>query len=451
MSSVPTTLRAVRERAITSNAVYATLAYTGLSLAGALLLWLSAMQSGARGRPLDFLDSLFLATSAVSTTGLVTVDPGTTFNFAGELVILLLIQIGGLGYMTFASFAFITIRDRLSPSHSELTRAGFGLNDEYSVVRFVRVVVVSALLIECVGAVLLAIAFTNAGAENPIWSGIFHSVSAFCTAGFSLYATSLEGFRGDIPVLMTVAVLSYLGAMGFVVIAEVLDWLTRPRSRISPTTHLIIWVTVGMGLGGTLFLFFFEPSIAALPGDDRVLNAFFQAMSASTTVGFNSMPVGSIAPATVLVLYLLMFVGASPSGTGGGLKSTTAALLVATVIAAITDRRDVTTAGVRVPERRVRQATATLIVGLLIVFLAVTLLDLTGRYPFEAALFEVFSALGTVGLSMGITSQLNDVGKLIIITVMLVGRIGMLLFFIAFAHRLARDTELPNRERDVIL
>lgn len=449
--SKPYELAIVRERATARNAIYASLAYAGLSLIGALFLWLPISASDVLAKPVTFLDAWFISMSAVSTTGLVTVDPGTTFSFAGELAILALIQIGGLGYMTLASFAFLTIRDRLSVQQTELARAGFGLNSEYSMGRFLRVVVVSALTVEAIGAFGLSVLFRNAGVEDPIWNGIFHSISAFCTAGFSLFPTSLEAFKGDAPILMTVSILCYVGAIGFVVIAEIVDVLTQPRRTLSPTTRLILAVTFGMAVFGTLFLLIFEPQITMLPREQQLTNAFFQAMTASTTVGFNSVPIGAIAPATVMILYLLMFVGASPSGTGGGLKSTTAALLMATVIAALTGRSEVRTAGVSIPEKRVRQATATLIVGLLVVFAAVTLLDLTGSYPFDQALFEVFSALGTVGLSMGVSGLLNDVGKIIIISVMFIGRVGILLFFIAFAMNIGRDIERPVRERDVII
>jgi trk system potassium uptake protein len=441
----------LRQQAHRVNAIGASLVYAMLSVAGALLLVTPFARDAARTEPVGFVDALFIATSAVSTTGLVTLDPGTTFSFAGELVILLLIQIGGIGFMTFMSFAFLTIRDRLSPMQSELTRAGFGLNPEYSVTRFLRVAIIATLLIEAVGALALSLQFAQAGVSQPVWNGIFHSVSAFCTAGFSLFANSMESFQGNSAILLTVAAMSYLGAMGFIVIAEVVDSISQPNRKISPTTRLILGVTLGLGAFGTLFFLIFEPAITALPKEQQLQNAFFQAMTASTTVGFNSVPIGALAPASIMILYLLMLVGASPSGTGGGLKSTTAALLVATVVASLRGRPYVTSAGVRVPDGRVQQAAATLIVALAIIFVAVVLLDMTGPYPFDRALFEVISALGTVGLSMGLTGELNETGKLIVTAVMYVGRVGVLLFFVAFARRLIAETKQPPRERDIII
>lgn len=432
-------------------AIVAALAYAALSVIGALLLMSPAARDAMRSEPVGFVDALFIATSAVSTTGLATLDPGTTFSFAGELIILALLQIGGVGYMTFMSFAFLMLRDGLGPLQTELTRSGFGINQDYPVPRFVRNVVIATLAIEAVGAALLTIAFVNAGVANPVWNGVFHAVSAFCTAGFSLFPTSLEGFKDNPHVLYVVAALSYLGAMGFIVIVEVLDRIFRPRTSLSPTTQLIISVTIGLGFAGTAFLLIFDPVIAALPVGIQLHNAFFQAMTASTTVGFNTVPIGVLAPASIMALYLLMFVGASPSGTGGGLKSTTVAVLVATVIASVTGRSVVTTAGVRVPNARIQQAASTLLIGLGVIFLAVVALDLTGEYKFDKALFEVISALGTVGLSMGLTGELNTAGKLIITAVMYIGRVGILVFFVAFALRFAAQSAKPPPERDVVL
>lgn len=445
---LPARLRAAATR---NPASAAALAYATISVIGALLLQTAWASDAARGKPVGFIDAMFLATSAISTTGLVTLDPGTTFSFWGELILLLLIQIGGVGYMTFMSFAYLIMQDRLSPLQTELTRASFGITREYYVPRFVRSVVVATIMIEAVGAFLLSLLFARAGVENPVWNGIFHAVSAFCTAGFSLFETSLEAFKGDPPVLYTISILSYLGAIGFIVLTDVTEQLWVPMKRVGPTSKLIIFVSVGLALFATVFLLIFEPSIAALPVDQRVDNAFFQAMTASTTVGFNTVPIGALAPASIMVLYLLMFVGASPSGTGGGIKSTTAALLVAGAVSTITGRTTITSGGVTVPMNRVVQAMSTLVAALAVVFIAVTLMDLTGRYPFDRQLFEVISALGTVGLSMGLTAELNDAGKLIIIAAMYVGRVGILAFFVALAANGAREGKRRVSQGDVII
>ncbi len=308
--------------AIRKPALLSVLAYAAIMLAGALLLTLPALRDAGRSDPVGFIDALFISVSAVSTTGLVTVDPGTTFSFAGELVILLLLQIGGVGYMTVMSFFYILLRDRLSPAQAELTRSGFGLTAGFDMLRFVRRVVAATLLIEAAGAIALLYLFEQAGVNDPLWPAIFHSVSAFCTAGFSLFANSLEDFKGNGAVLLIIAALSYTGALGFVVFVEFYEALfVRPR-RISVTTRLVLWTSFWLGLIGTALIWAIDPVIQALPRNQQLSNAFFQAMTASTTVGFNTVPIGAMTPAAIMVLYLLMFVGASPAGTGGGLKST---------------------------------------------------------------------------------------------------------------------------------
>lgn len=445
--SFPEYARVVARR---NPAAYAALAYAILSLSGASLLSLAALRE-SEGASVRFVDALFIATSAVSTTGLVTLDPGSTFNLGGELVVLILIQIGGVGFMTLMSFAYLSLRDRLGPAHSRLARAGFGLSSDFNAGLFIRRVVLYTVLLEALGAAILSTLFSRAGVADPVWQGIFHSVSAFCTAGFSLFSTSLEQFHDNPAVLLTVALLSYAGAMGFVVIAEAADRITGRSKELSPTTRLILLVSAGLCITGTAFLWAFEPAIAALPADQQLINAFFQTMTASTTVGFNSLPIGTLTSASIIVIYLLMFVGASPSGTGGGLKTTTVAVLVALAWASLTGRKVVSTGGVSVPPQRVQQAAGTLVLALAVVFSALIAVALTGSYPFDKLLFEVFSALGTVGLSMGITSELNDFGKLVITAVMYIGRVGILSFFIAFALASRNGNGERLAERDVLL
>jgi trk system potassium uptake protein TrkH len=429
----------------------AAFAYTLYALLGALLLTLPAMREPSHTEPVSFTDALFMSTSAISTTGLATLDTGSTFNFGGELVILLLIQIGGLGYMTFMSMAYIMLRARLSPTQSRLTRSGFGLPENFRMTTFVRQVVTATLVIEAAGALVLMFQFEQAGTGNAVWNGVFHSVSAFCTAGFALFPTSFESYRDNGPMLIVLSLLSYCGAFGFVVIAECFEALViRPR-RLSITTRITVWLSAWLLAAGTIFVWIFEPAIRALPVAQQLPNALFQVMAASTTVGFNSLPIGALSSAGILVLYLLMFIGASPAGTGGGLKSTTAATLAATMISSIKGRDTVSLGGYLLPQQRVIQAAGTLVIALVVILVAVTLLDLTGSYAFDKALFEVISALATVGLSMGVTGELNDAGKLIVTAVMLIGRVGILSFFVSFSL-VTRQEEIEIRKtRDIIL
>ena len=247
----------------------------------------------AHSEPVRLIDSLFIAVSAVSTTGLASVDPGGSFNLFGEVVILALIQAGGLGYMTLGSIAALALKRKLSLAQQHAAIGAFGLPADFDLRLFLREIGGFVLCVEAVGAVLLWILFARAGVENALWAGIFHSVSAFCTAGFSLFANSLEDFRSDGAVNLTVAALSYLGAIGFLVFADVWENVRGRRRALGFVSRVILVTTLAFSVFGALLFYVFEPSITALPGDERALAAFFQAMTATTTVGFNTVPHGT--------------------------------------------------------------------------------------------------------------------------------------------------------------
>lgn len=401
--------------------------YLAYMLVGGLLLAIPWLQQ----TPVGPIDALFTAVSAVSTTGLVTVDPGSAFNPAGQLVILVLIQLGGLGYMTFGSVVTIALRRRLSLAQHHAIVGGFGLPDDFSLKRFIMELAAFTLVAELTGAVLLWAMFAGHGVENAAWVGLFHSVSAFCTAGFSLFPNSLEAFRGDPGINLIVAALSYMGAIGFLVFADIWENLARRRKGISFTTRVILVTTLVFSGVGTAIFASVEPSIASLPSGERVLAAFFQAMTATTTVGFNTVPIGALSAAIVLLTYVLMMFGASPAGTGGGLKSTTLATLAGLVVSTIRGRRDVRVLGHAVPPDRIQIASASVTFYVLALLAALFALLLTESLHFEVLAFEAISALGTVGLSMGATGSLTDAGKFIVIALMFIGRVGALTFGLA--------------------
>lgn len=427
---------------------------TKLILAGyafyMLLGWCFLCLPVAQAVPVNPLDNLFTAVSAVSTTGLVTVDPGASYTFLGELVILLLIQAGGIGYMTLGSFIMLATVKHLSPLRERLTRAAFALPENIITGHFIRAVVVFTLAIEAIGAIILYILFSNAGVKDAPWSAIFHSVSAFCTAGFSLNSNSLESFRGDFAVNAAVSMLSIFGAMGFLIVWDVWCSLTKRAFTLSFTSQIILRLTAGFLAFGTVVLFIADPGIAALPSSERLLAAFFQTMTAMTTVGFNTHPIGTLAPAAIVFLYLLMAIGAAPSGTGGGLKLTTFAALVGLVRSTVRRRKDVIFFGRVIPDGRVQLASASAAYFVMVMTPAVFALTLTepGK-DFEMVLFEAFSAIGTVGLSMGITGSLSEIGKAIIILLMFAGRVGILTFGIALASKEAEPA--VRQEGDLLV
>lgn len=408
---------------------------------GWALLALPLAQRGGVGA----VDTLFISASAVSTTGLVTVDPGTGFTGFGQAVILALIQIGGLGYMTIGSFVVLSLQHRLSGMRAHTLRAAFSLPERIRPAAFLWAVILFTLACESLGAAALYPFLVAAGDPAPLWSAVFHSVSAFCTAGFSLNATSFEAYAANAPVLLILSGLSLLGAVGFLVVLDIWTTLTGRTRHLGFTTKVILSVTFWFLALGTLVLFVVEPALAAMPADERLLSAFFQAMTALTTVGFDSVPIGNLSPAILLVIVLLMLFGASPAGTGGGLKTTTFAALVGLVRSTLKGRRTVRFMKRTVPPERLQAAAAGLAYYGVLLFVAMFLLLLTEPGArFEALLFEAVSAMGTVGLSTGLTGSLTDLGKLVIVVLMVAGRVGILTFGVA----LARRDESPEEESD---
>lgn len=407
--------------------------YLGYMLVGWALLSLPM----SKAADIRALDTLFTAVSAVSTTGLTTIDTGSSFTLFGEIIVLLLIQFGGLGYMTVSSFAFLALAGRISGARKHAVRATFGLPDGTSIPRFLASSVIFTAVVEAAGAFALWLSFRKAGVDDAAWQATFHSISAFCTAGFSLFSTGLTDFSADRSINWIVSVLSILGAMGFLVVADVISWFRSERSKTAFTSAVIIWTTFGMIIGVMFLIAFTDPLLAALPPAEVWRAAFFQAMSASTTVGFNTIDVSAIAPLTGLLLIILMIVGASPAGTGGGLKTTSFAALIALFISVARGRPNTQIAGRRLPDARVRLAAATLIAYLVLLLAALVLLMVYDpQMPFLPLVFEAVSALSTVGLSMGLTGGFSEPGKVVLIALMYAGRVGILTFVVAVAARI---------------
>ncbi|MEM7498177.1 MAG: potassium transporter TrkG [Pseudomonadota bacterium] len=415
-----------------------------------LLGWSLLSMPFAQEVPQAAIDTLFIATSAVSTTGLITVDPGTSFTFFGELVIIVLIQFGGLGYMTVSSLAVLGVQARLSGMREDCARATFSLPEGMSLKLFLRSVLIFTVLCEVLGAIILWRLFAAAGEENALWLGIFHAISAFCTAGFSLFSNSLEDYSNHTGVLLVVSALSIAGAMGFLVVVDMWRSLTGRVRHLGFTSKIILRVTGAFLLFGTLFTLAVEPSLAGLPPEEQVLSAFFQVMSASTTVGFNSVPLTGMILPVVAVLLFLMMIGASPAGTGGGIRTTTFAALLGLVRSTTRGRKAVTIDDRRLARARLQTATATLAYYLLVLFVAFVVLLVTERgHAFEVVLFETISAMGTVGLSLGLTGELSDVGKLALCVLMTAGRVGILTFGIAVSGE--DETRAEKADNELVL
>lgn len=360
-----------------------------------------------------------------------TVSTGNDFSFIGQIIILALIQLGGIGYMTFGSFVALSSSKSLSERRQQIGSSVFCLPNGFRIDAFIKHVIAFTLITEVLGAAALFFVFAQAGLQQPVWSAVFHSISAFCTAGFSLYDSSFEALRDNTACNIILSVLSYMGAIGFIVFLDVWHRITRQSSAITLTTKVILSTTLWVSAIGIVLFFFGEPSIRQLPLDKRIGAAVFQVMMSITTVGFNTIPIGGLSPASLFLIILLMVIGASPSGTGGGLKTTTFTALLGVIKSVISGRMDVLFRGKTIPAERVRVAMASLGFYVISLITGCYLLALTQSESFEKLLFEAASALGTVGLSTGITAALTSTGKLIIIGLMFLGRLGPLTFGMA--------------------
>jgi len=400
------------------------LGYLSYVLAG----WSALCLPWSHHHPVRALDNLFISSSAVSTTGLTTISIADDYTFLGQFIVMALIQLGGIGYMTFSSFVILARKQNFSTTRSAISQTIFSLPASFHLGEFIKSVIWFTLAIESVGAIALYLAFRHAGIAEPLWIAVFHSVSSFCTAGFGLYNNSFESFSSHFWINFILSSLSYLGAIGFIVCLDFWRMLTGKSSQTTLTTKIILWATAWLTVIGTSLLFLTEPSIRSLAPENRLLAPFFQCMTAMTTVGFNTIPIADLSKASLVLIVILMIIGSSPSGTGGGVKVTTITAMLGVMKSTIASRKAVSFAGREIPVERIMLAFANLGFYLIALTIGVYLLELTESTAFEKNVFEAASALGTVGLSMGITSSLTPMGKIIIILLMFCGRVGPLTF-----------------------
>lgn len=431
-------LRMTMARRRLSPAQIFTISVVALIALGAALLALPA--AAAHGR-LSLVDAAFTSTSAVCVTGLIVVDTPRDLSLFGQIVLLALIQLGGLGYMTLTTVVAVamgrqlTVQERLTLHEALNTDTMEGLG------RFALAVLKLTLVFELTGAALLALRWLHElGAGRAAYYGLFHAVSAFNNAGFALFSDNLTGYRGDWMVNLVVCGLIVSGGLGFVVLREVRH--ARELGRLSVHTRLVLTLTAVLVAGATVALFFLEgrngATLAGLPLHERFLASLFQAVS-PRTAGFNTIDIGAMAPASLFLLMILMFVGASPGGTGGGVKTTTFGITVAALWAIVRGRHDATLFHRRIPRDAVTRALfISLIAFLALNAVAGLLLVIEGRQLLPV-LFETTSAFGTVGLSMGeggplsLAGHLSPAGKLLLMAMMLAGRVGPLTLAVALA------------------
>lgn len=401
-------------------------AYVGYAVVGFILLYLPSAHKGEIG----IIDNLFTAVSAVSTTGLSTVDVATQYTFFGQLVILMLIQMGGLGYMTLSAFIMLKMTGHCAKGNMKLFNAQFAYPEGMDLQILLRGMVNYTFLFEFLGFLFLCPYFIFNDISQPVWSAVFHSVSAFCTAGFSIYSDNLMQFHDDVYVNVVIMFLSLMGAMGFIMMTDIRNVFTRKHYKITFTSRVILAITGGLVVWGMLHLFFFEDSFRTMPVGERLLVSLFQSVSAMTTVGYNTVDISLLAPISMFILLIAMYIGASPSGTGGGLKSTTLSAVYAYTKCKLQIRKDVSLKGNIIPHYRVEIALTTVLFYTFILIFGIYLIGMfePDSVSFLDIAFEAASALATAGLSSGILIDMTAAGKIVIIIMMLIGRVGVITF-----------------------
>ncbi len=417
------------------------LGFAAFILAGTLLLILPI--SSATGQWSSPLDALFTATSAVCVTGLIVQDTGTYWSLFGQVVIIALIQLGGLGFMTSSTLLLLLIGRRAGLRHRMIQREAIGGEGLGSTLTLTRQIALFTLGAEALGAVILTASFwDDVGPQRAVWWGIFHAISAFNNAGFDL----IGGFRSLVPfnqepvILLTVAVLIILGSISFAVVADLYEnrhaiWKRR-SPRLALDTRLVLLTTAGLLVFGTLALLFTEWTNPATFGtmnfEQRLLNAFFHSVSARTA-GYNAVDIGSLREDSLLILVALMFIGGAATSTAGGIKVQTFSLLFFAIVSSIRGSLDVQSFQRRVPTTDLLRAISVALLAIFLIFVATISLSQTEPFKVLPILFETVSAMGTVGWTTGITTDLSTGGRWIVIVAMFVGRLGPLTLFLALA------------------
>ncbi len=424
--------------------------YLIVVLVGTILLMLPVSSNSGQGA--DFLTALFTATSATCVTGLVVVDTATQWSVVGRIFLLLMIQIGGLGFMTMGVLLAMLLRKRISLRTRGLLQESMNSMQMGGIVRLTKMVFKGTLLLEGIGAVLLAIRFVPVfGFGKGVFYGIFHSISAFCNAGFDLMGqysgrySSFTSFYGDITINLVFMFLIIAGGIGFFVWSD-LKKNTFHWKKYMLHTKITLFSTILLIVSGTLLFLLFENNnlLNGMSGVDKFLAAAFSSVTARTA-GFNTIDTAGLTNASKLLTILLMFIGGSPGSTAGGVKTVTVMVLVVYVWSNLRSSKGVNIFHRRMDDDVIRKASNVVVISLLMAVTAtIAICFLQPVLPVEDVMFEIFSAIGTVGMSTGLTRELSTASRIIIILLMYCGRIGSMSFALSLAERRkAPQIQLP--------
>jgi len=418
------------------------LSFAGVILVGAFFLSLPFSTSTEH---LRFIDALFTSASAVCVTGLVVVNTGKDLSLWGQIITVLLFQIGGLGIITFSTTFFVLMGRGISFKGREIVQSTFLHTRRRDFWVILKAILAFTFFFETVGTLLLFLRFTK---DFPIgtafYQALYHAISAFNNCGFSLFSDSLIQYQGDLWVNLTVMGLLTIGGIGFVVQYEVFSIWRGNQKKLSVHSRMVLWTTGILILAGAFFFFFFEQNhlLKDLPLQHQILVSFFQSLT-SRTCGFNTVDIGLLTNATLLLLIVLMFIGASPGSTGGGIKTTSTALLLLMIWNRLKGREEINLYHRTIPKETVSRTMSIIFASAFSISIVTSVLLLTGggelsplksRHYFVEYLFETVSAFGTVGLSMGVTPRLNDIQKLAVIIMMFAGRVGPLTLAYSFSR-----------------
>ena len=417
-----------------------------------LLLPFSWSDSAESAGPLNFIDALFIATSAVCVTGLVTVNI-SDFSLFGQIVTLMLIQIGGLGIISFTSLLLMLPGHRL-PFRRLHTIRGFSVGGvEYNPVKIVRNIVFYTFFIETAGILTLFPVFLKANVQNSFFAAIFHSISAFCNAGFSIFPNGLENFSNNIPLMLIVMILIVTGGIGFIVLQDIEKRLKGTKKSLSYHSKLILFITLFLILTGAIFFYFLEKNNAfsGMKPFNMVTNAFFQAIT-PRTAGFNTIKQVALSLPSKLLTIIFMFIGGSPGSIAGGIKISTAFLVMAVMLRRQNEKGEINAFWRRIPPETSKAAMIYFLKAFLILTIAIVALSISEGakgISLEKIIFESVSAFGTVGLSLDFTPALSGISKFVLIGTMFTGRVGLIA--LAFPLRNGKNFHVIYPEADILV
>lgn len=439
----------IRQNRLTPAQVL-TIWYLSAIIIGTILLSLPV--ASAPGRRIGILDALFTSTSATCVTGLIVVNTAEHWSLFGKIVIMLLIQFGGIGLMTASTLFAVLLGKRISLKTRLIIKEEINSLQLSGIIRLTLDIFYLTFTFEVLGAILLFLRFIGEmPAARALFFALFHSVSAFNNAGFDIFGNSLGSFTSDFSVSIVISLLFITGGLGFSVTVDVLE--NRSWRGLTLHSKLVLTITAVLIIFGFLAVFLLEFSnpetLGKLGWKGKILGAFFQGVT-PRTAGFNTVPIHLLQPATLFIMIFLMFIGASPGSTGGGVKTTTVGALLAAVYNLVRDREDIQIYSRRLNKDIVFRALAVVVISSAIIILISLLLLLTEKEDFLTTLFETVSAFGTVGLSMGLTQDLTAIGRLLLVVTMFIGRVGPLTLALA-AGRINPDRSRVRYPKEKIL